>query len=148
VGVGNSGGVIAVTDVLDEPSVRSQRAESRPFVRDHAALPEEHLRVDLGVRTVLDPILRREVLKEHPKLASLSILRMAHGTNFPVTPEEAEVIEDLIARRGQAEAMDLRSLEGLRRLYGAFRRAEADYAEWHEALTKFLEDISASDEAT
>jgi hypothetical protein len=111
-------------------------------------LPEEHLRVDLGVRKVLDPILPREVLKKHPKLANLSILRMAQGTNFAVTPEEAEVIEDLIARDGQTESADLRSLESLRRLYGEFRRTEDKYVEWHGDLSKFLELVSTSDEAT
>lgn len=95
---GSNSGIVAVADVLDQSSVRRMREETRPFLRD-ASFPDEHLRVDLGMRMVVEPSLSRWQLQGIAPLENLSILRQAQGTNFAVLPEEAEIIEDLLNRQ-------------------------------------------------
>ena len=58
------------------------------------------LRVKLKiVKTMINnPVFRHEV-KAKESLKSLSILRIAQGTNFPVTDEEWAVISGLITSR-------------------------------------------------
>jgi 5-methylcytosine-specific restriction protein B len=45
---------------------------------------------------VIAPPLSREALKADSRLEDLSILRFSQGTNFPVTPEQAAVIHELL----------------------------------------------------
>jgi hypothetical protein len=148
---GSEGGIVAVAEVLDRPSLRPPAEPSKPFVRD-ARFEVEHLQVGLEIRQVLEPLLPRATLRNHPNLQSLSILRFAQATNFPVTPAEAAVIDELIRNHSsQSGPANLQSLEGLRRLWREFRDLSASdpkYADWHQELAEFLPWVRSSDQAT
>jgi hypothetical protein len=45
---------------------------------------------------VIDPPLSRQVIKNDPALAGLSIFRMAQGTNFPIAEDERQALDDLL----------------------------------------------------
>jgi MoxR-like ATPase len=93
---GANGGIVAAAEVLDRPSVRPISEASRQFVKD-ARFTEDQLRVGLAIRHVVD--IPKSRLREEPKLQNLSIFGFSQATNFPVTPEEAAIIEDLIMRQ-------------------------------------------------
>ena len=137
---GQQGGIVAVAEILDNPSPRPGQPESIPFMKD-PSLNTERVRVRIGLRRILDPILGREQIKGTAALANLSILRFSNATNFRVTPEEADVIEALIA--SQVDSKDLKSVETLRKLYGAFQQS-GEYAEWQTKLRSFISDVAAA----
>lgn len=93
---GAEGGVIAVGEVLDSPSVRPIPEVDKPFVRDPSKFAGDKVRVKVRIDHVLDPVLTRIQVAKDPALRNLAILRFANATNFPVTPDEAEVLDDLI----------------------------------------------------
>jgi energy-coupling factor transporter ATP-binding protein EcfA2 len=93
---GPTGGIVGVAEVLDPVSAREEPTREAPFVRDSQKLSGPQPRVNLRMRRIVDPILPRGKIQAHPKLANLSILRQAQGTNFPVTSEEDEVLSGML----------------------------------------------------
>ena len=51
---------------------------------------------------IVDPPISRQQIQQYPELSNLSILKQPQGTNFAVTPREAEIFEDLIKARESA----------------------------------------------
>jgi AAA domain (dynein-related subfamily)/EVE domain len=99
---GSEGGVVGVAEVLEKPTIRPEPAESRRFQREVGKLEGDRLRVLIRVLGIVDPPISRQEAQEHPELKSLSILMQPQGTNFAVTPREAEILEDLITARETA----------------------------------------------
>jgi 5-methylcytosine-specific restriction enzyme B len=95
---GPDGGIVAVGEVLDEVSERVLPDESKPYVSDDIKLGGVQPRVLIRVTRVCDPKLKRTVILENPHLSNLLILRQPQGTNFPVTPAEAAIIEELLGK--------------------------------------------------
>jgi MoxR-like ATPase len=93
---GSRGGIVAVCTVADNPSIRPEPENEFQFFITSPEFPEDKLRVRLRIDHVLDPIVSRAQIISRPELKDLSILRMAQGTNFPVTAEEAEILDQLI----------------------------------------------------
>jgi 5-methylcytosine-specific restriction protein B len=54
------------------------------------------LSVRLQIERVLPTAISRETIRRDPAFANLSILRAPQGTNFAVTPEQAEALDQLI----------------------------------------------------
>lgn len=96
---GQAAGIVAVAQVLDEPSERDLPDESRSFVRDTKKLGGVQARVRIRVSELVEPRLSKSAVSGHPKLAELAILKAPQGTNFAVTPDQAEVLEDLLRKR-------------------------------------------------
>jgi hypothetical protein len=70
------------------------------YVKNQARLDEGITpRVHLRVRGLVEPTLSRSEIRSDPRLGALSILRFPQGTNFAVTPEEAEALKELTAPR-------------------------------------------------
>ena len=103
---GPEGGIVATGEVVDGPALGLFSADENRFMRKTEKVAREQLRVKLRIQKVLDPLLSRRVISSQPKLKKLSIFKMAQGTNFEVTPEEARVLEGLI---GDGEAPKLTS---------------------------------------
>lgn len=93
---GPNGGIVAIGQVLDEVCDRNTADESLPFVRDSRKLGGVQPRVRVRIERVVEPKLKRSVIKGNPGLGGLSILKFAMGTNFEVTPEQAKIICELI----------------------------------------------------
>jgi hypothetical protein len=90
---GKDAGVVAEATILTNPEIMDEQQEQSKYWK----VPfETGLRVICRIDKVLNPPLLKEKLRELDELKSLSILRYFQGTNFPVTPDEAKVIENLI----------------------------------------------------
>ncbi len=69
--------------------------------------PWNDRRIDIKFDPLLDHPLRKDDLLKHRVLKNLSILRMARGTNFPVTPKEWAALQPILGVRqseGEREA--------------------------------------------
>jgi 5-methylcytosine-specific restriction enzyme B len=97
---GPDAGIQATGEVLD-------RAARRPEVPGEAVYRKkedpsgetERVRVRVSVDQLVDPPLLRNELMSIAELSTLSILKFPQGTNFAVTPNEAEVLEGLLKDR-------------------------------------------------
>jgi len=89
-------GIVGIAEVIEEPRVRPPQPESLPFQLDAATLGGEQVRALLRLLGSVDPSISRERLLSLPEFSNLSILKQAQGTNFKVTPVEAEAIEQLL----------------------------------------------------
>jgi hypothetical protein len=94
---GQDAGIVAVAEVMDRPSQRPLRETERPFIHD-SRFEDADIRVALRIRQVVEPILSRARLRDDTRLSNLSIFRQAQGTNFRVSPQEAQAIEELLSR--------------------------------------------------
>jgi 5-methylcytosine-specific restriction protein B len=93
---GGEAGIVADGTLMTAPNEMGIPGDDRAFVLNPDNLPQAELRSRLRIGRVLSPYLPRLALQADPRLASLSILVSSQGTNFPVTPQQAAVIDKLI----------------------------------------------------
>lgn len=91
---GSDGGLIGRGTILTDPQMMPAQ-EGPEFIRDAEKFAGEQLRVRVSIEQVLDEPIGREVLGDHPVLRELTVLKFANATNFRVTPEQNEALEDL-----------------------------------------------------
>src|SRR5207302_3282244 len=103
---GPAGGIVGTAEVLDEVREREELEQETRFIRNAEKLEGAQPRVNLRRLRVVDPILSRAQIRSTPALTNLSILRQAQGTNFPVTPEEAEALDDLLGRTSMSPEIE------------------------------------------
>lgn len=91
---GKEAGIYALAEVITEPFQRTEVGDWM-VKRDGA-----DAKPDLGVRYRLTHILRppipKAVLQQHPVLKDMMIMRAPTGTNFSVTEEEWQAVQELI----------------------------------------------------
>lgn len=94
---GKEAGIYAVAEIASNPSIMGEPPAEEKYWLSCEDRGVERLRVELINKTVLinSPVYRYE-LKAIEELKNLSILRVAQGTNFPVSPAEWYVIKELI----------------------------------------------------
>jgi len=94
---GKEAGIYAVAEIASDPSIMGEPPAEEKYWLSNEDKGVERLRVELINKTVLinRPVYRYE-LKAIEELKNLSILRVAQGTNFPVSPIEWYVIKELI----------------------------------------------------
>ena len=97
---GKESGIYAVAQIMSDPIETEEDEAEQPYWLSTEKDTTSTLRVKLKiVKTMINnPVFRHEV-KAKESLKSLSILRFAHGTNFPVTDDEWAVISGLITSR-------------------------------------------------
>ena len=97
---GKESGIYAVAQIMSDPIETEEDEAEKPYWLSTEKDTTSTLRVKLKiVKTMINnPVFRHEV-KAKESLKSLSILRFAHGTNFPVTDDEWAVISGLITSR-------------------------------------------------
>jgi len=84
---GQDAGIYAIAEVLEAPTQWEELPDNGYWL-DTAQMKEKpYCLIRLTTKMLYKPLLRA-TLKEDPILSELSILRMAQGTNFPVTPEQ------------------------------------------------------------
>ena len=108
-------GVIAEATVVAPAMPMPESADAAPFWRGNAEqvaqmLPRALLRLNRVAST--KEVLRREWLAHDPVLNDLPNLKMAAGTNYPVTPQQAARLYALWSRTGQDWSRD-ESVAGL-----------------------------------
>ena len=93
---GPNAGIYALAEVASEPAAETDRdphwAETE---RERMAEPRPRVRLKISQLLLDRPLLRSE-LRDDPALQSLSILRFAQGTNFPVSQEEWDRLLELM----------------------------------------------------
>ncbi|MFI4851271.1 MAG: AAA family ATPase [Gimesia chilikensis] len=89
---GNQAGVIAQGTILSDPQLMAEPPEEVIFHQLNNA-PTEELRVMLHVEKRFNPPILRSDLLNDPDLQSLTILKSAQMTNYPLPPEEAAALE-------------------------------------------------------
>jgi predicted RNA-binding protein with PUA-like domain len=95
-------GIVAEGTITEHPSIQKNDPLSVDFWRQ----PEEHdermrVRIRLNRIATKREILKREWMKDDSVLRSLSILRLARGTNFPVEEPEAKRLGHLWQKTGR-----------------------------------------------
>ncbi|MBI3966853.1 MAG: EVE domain-containing protein, partial [Chloroflexi bacterium] len=103
---GPEGGVVAVAHVLTEPGPLPEDEQERPFVRDESALGAAGDQVRLRIVRAVPRPVSRDMLRGHPTLGHLPILRMAQGTNLRLSAEQSEALDAVIAE--QLKLVELR----------------------------------------
>jgi predicted RNA-binding protein with PUA-like domain len=95
---GPQAGIYGVGTILTLPAVMQDTPAGIRYWTDPADGRRPIARVDVRYdRIMLDRPLLKPYLRADPVLRNLSILRMWRGTNFPVEPNEARVIEEWLA---------------------------------------------------
>jgi hypothetical protein len=95
---GPDAGIIAVASVLTEPAEIFAAEGENKYNRDPERFAGKKLRVALHVEKVLSNPITRAQLKSHPTLSSLTILSFANASNFRVRNDQAQALEDLLAK--------------------------------------------------
>jgi hypothetical protein len=91
---GPTSGIVGIAEVTE--GATRQPDLSDEFVKNPTTTAEEILRAKIRILGPADPVLEDYQLKKHPILQNLSIFAQAQDTNFPVTPEQAEILESLL----------------------------------------------------
>jgi 5-methylcytosine-specific restriction protein B len=81
---------------MSDPQEMHRDPESTQFVISKDALKDIDLRVQVRIDKALQKIISRECLKNEPTLAGLTLFKVAQGTNFALTQEQAEALNNLI----------------------------------------------------
>jgi len=94
---GKEAGIYAVAEIASDPSIMGEPPTEEKYWLSNEDKGVQRLRVELINKTILinNPVYRHE-LKAIEALKNLSILRVAQGTNFPVSTAEWYVIKELI----------------------------------------------------
>jgi predicted RNA-binding protein with PUA-like domain len=94
---GKEAGIYAVAEITSDPSIMGASPKGDKYWLSNEDKGVERLRVELINKTILinNPVYRYE-LKAIEELKNLSILRVAQGTNFPVSSAEWHVIKEMI----------------------------------------------------
>ena len=127
---GAEAGIYGIGEVATEPA--PMPAHDPYWTEDEgerAAQPKPRVKLRVTQRLLDRPLLRSE-LRQDPSLQSLSILRFAQGTNFPVSEEEWTRLQELLGL-------------GPKPLEYAAQEASLDLAETHlrQALARDLNQV-------
>ena len=94
---GSEGGMVARGRVITDPQIMEDALEELPFVKEEDQ-DEDRLFAAIEIDTVFDQPVQRTTLKAHSVLSSVSILKQTRGTNFPLTGDEADSLNELCPR--------------------------------------------------
>jgi hypothetical protein len=101
-------GVIAETEIIEEPAIQPDDPASAPYWLDqdgdaNPTIPQQRVRLGLvRVATNRKEIVRREWAQEDPILRRMTIIIRRVGTNFLLEPEQADRIGSLWTKTGRA----------------------------------------------
>lgn len=144
---GPHAGIVGVATVDGLPSIRTIDEAARRFVRDGSGLTEAQLRAPLRVASRLPQPLLKHELANVPALLDLTILRAPQGTNFSLTPLQAQAIDDLIADqlRNGASAPPEADLSAVVSAFAScLTRSHVDFSPQHVQFTRtFVVSLAA-----
>lgn len=144
---GSEAGIVATATVVTDPALLPLSRGEEGFVRGSEEKFEgNQLRVRIKIDKRVNPALGRSKLLEVPGLRELSILRQSMGTNFPVTPEQAVTIDQLINDAGVGGIVEPR--KDLRVIHQSFAEnltaSHISFGERHDDVTRaFISSLAA-----
>jgi 5-methylcytosine-specific restriction protein B len=94
---GSDSGILAKGVATSNPTMMPDDEKSKAFVLSPDAFTDNELRVNVEIKEILEEPLTKAMLKDHPILNGLTILKAPQGTNFSLTPEQAHSINELIS---------------------------------------------------
>jgi len=92
---GEKAGIYAITKILTDPTVMEESDAEKEYWLDPKDEEGAKLRVKMKITKLRSPLLK-EKIKSTNGLQYMSIFRSPRGTNFPVKPDEWNIIRDLI----------------------------------------------------
>lgn len=93
---GRRGGIAAVAEIREPARPQPEPTEQLRFARDAGAFAGDRLRARLRILQVIDPVIPRQSVASNPELSALGVLRCSRGTNFRLSLEEWQALNDLI----------------------------------------------------
>lgn len=93
---GPEAGLVGVGTVLAEPKEMPDNQESSRYYVDKSKFEGEKVRTTVRVDRFLSPPIPRAVFLNHPVLRDMTVLTARIGTNFRLTPQQAEAIAQLV----------------------------------------------------
>jgi hypothetical protein len=94
---GSEGGIYALTEIISNPQFMREPDIEEKYWLDSSDKGKEKLRVKMRIlkNLVNNPVYKNDI-KNTPGLENMSIFRYRQGTNFPVTPEEWQLLKKKI----------------------------------------------------
>lgn len=94
-------GIYAIGDIMSNPQVMYDLEESRKYWKYESDREQKFLRVRIRykLKLRLTNALFKTELQKMPELKNMEILKRPIGTNFRVTPQEWQIILDLLKKR-------------------------------------------------
>lgn len=99
---GSDGGLLGSGVVISDVREAAESEAEKQFWVEQPDL-ESKPRVLIKRTQIFDQLITRDDLKDEPGLSQLSLLRNPRGTNFPVTENEAKILERLTLDRPSIE---------------------------------------------
>lgn len=96
---GRDAGIIAIAQVLTDPKEMYEAEIEKKFNRDEEKFKGAQLRVNLRIKEIFEPRIRKEDLITDPLLAKLGIITFPNATNFALTPEQTQALWDFIKQK-------------------------------------------------
>lgn len=93
---GQNAGVVGVATVMTEPGQIPPSEGEKPFLEDETKFAGLHTRVILHIERVLSSRLLRKDLMKDQVLAGLAVIKFPNATNFSLTPQQTERLEELV----------------------------------------------------
>lgn len=96
---GKEAGIYAITKIVTDPQMMGEPETEKKYWTDSADKEGEKLRVKMKIiRNLLHSPLTKETIKQTDGLHYLSVILQPRGTNFPMRPDEWEIIKGLIEK--------------------------------------------------
>jgi 5-methylcytosine-specific restriction protein B len=102
---GKNAGIVGVAEIIEKPRLRLDPPESLRFKLDREKFEGDQVRALVRLLRCVDPSVSRDQILALPALSNLSILRQPQGSNFKVTPAEAEAIEQLLSQKMESSQL-------------------------------------------
>jgi 5-methylcytosine-specific restriction protein B len=130
---GPEGGLAALAEAAEDPKPSAAKPDggADPYWTDAGAQRDGQAPylVDLTIRHVPASIVGRDVLKAHPFLSGLEILRFANATSFTVRPDEADELRALL----NGETLEQRQ----ERYFRDFKQIAPEWFKKHDIAFRF-----------
>jgi hypothetical protein len=138
---GAEAGILGQLEILEAPKLAPEAEDERRFNIQGSKFAGEQLRVRCRVFKVLDSPVSRARISGTPGLRELMILRAPQGTNFPVSAEEAAILDDLLddGTRKVSESPRYTVEEAAQGLFLELRRLQEMVARLHRKKNVILQ---------
>ena len=90
---GEKAGIYATAEIIDQPRMVDKQLDIDYWL-DKSRLGTKPQAIIRFTKKLLDAPLLRETLKQDPILKSLSVIRQPNATNYKVTPQEWQRVEE------------------------------------------------------
>lgn len=90
---GEKAGVYAIAEIIEQPKILDNQEDINYWL-DKSRLGSKPQALIRFTKKLLETPLLRETLKQDPILKSLSVIRQPNATNYKVTPQQWQRVEE------------------------------------------------------